>query len=89
VAQEHRLGPILPDSRHNLIQFHGSEFRVQQFHTVAGIQKRPAKGKQTERRQMFPRDAAANRWMGRIDEQYSHKTSILDQPLLHFVLQSL
>ena len=102
MAQQNRVGFVVPGFRDDLVQTYSPEFRIQQLHPVAGVQQRAAQGEQTERRQMLARDATANRRMRWVDEQNFHNFSIhyrrfvaggrVSPGLLgdsHFVLQSV
>src|ERR1051325_3908098 len=51
---------------------HRPKFTVQQVDLVFGIQQRAAERQQPERRKMLAGNAAADGWMGWVDEQNLH-----------------
>ena len=50
-----------------------SKFRIEELHLVAGINERPPQRKQTQRREMFMRNAAAYGGVRRVQQHDLHK----------------
>ena len=68
MAQQNRIGVVLPGFCNNLCHRQRSEFRIEQSDFVAGIRQRATQRKQPERWQMFVRYPASNGRMRWIEE---------------------
>ena len=57
---------------HDIAKRHRTKFGIDERNVMTVVDKRAADGQESERRQLLARDATADRWMRRIDNQETH-----------------
>ena len=73
MAQENRIRIVGLRFRNRACHRHWPKLGVNESHLVFGVQQRSAHRKQPQGRQMFPRDAAADGGMQRIEQEDFHR----------------
>jgi hypothetical protein len=73
MPEQHRIRRATNRMGDEVRRRHGAEFAVDELDDMPIVQQRPADGEQAERRQVVVGNAAADGWVGYVDEENTHR----------------